>query len=221
MKPSAASSRLRGRTVLVTSGPTRERLDPVRFLTNASSGAMGFALAAEARRRGARVIVVSGPVFLPPPPGVELVDVESALEMRRETLRRVRRADVVIGAAAVGDWRFAAVSKHKLKRSRTARSVNLTLVPNPDIIKEVASSARRPSVVVGFALETRDAVASAKRKLAEKNLDLVVANGAQTLASPKAKAWLVSGESVKSLPSLAKPDLAKKIFDAVERMLEP
>lgn len=211
----------RGRTLLITSGPTRERLDPIRFLTNASSGRMGFALAAEARRRGAKVVVVSGPVAVEPPRGVTVVNVESALEMRRETLKRAPRADAVIGAAAVGDWRFETPSKHKLKRSRTLKRMSLTLVPNPDIIKEVASSSRRPRVVAGFALETRDAVGSARRKLAEKNLDLVVANKAETLAAAKSRATLVSRDGVRRLSPLDKRDLAARILDELERFLEP
>ncbi|MBI4062195.1 MAG: bifunctional 4'-phosphopantothenoylcysteine decarboxylase/phosphopantothenoylcysteine synthetase, partial [Elusimicrobia bacterium] len=124
---------LRGRAVLITSGPTREHLDPVRFLTNASSGAMGWALAAAARAAGARVAVVSGPSVLAPPRGVFVAPVTSALEMRRETLRRARAACVVIGAAAVSDWRAPRAAAHKLKRS--ASPLRLTLVPNPDIIK--------------------------------------------------------------------------------------
>lgn len=211
------ASPLRGLRVVVTSGPTRERLDPIRFLTNASSGRMGFALAREAARRGARVWVISGPVEASAPQGPRVVRVESALEMRRETLKRSRAADVVIGAAAVSDWRFARTAAHKLKSSK--RTVRLTLVPNPDIIKEVATSARRPRLVAGFALETRRRLAYARRKLAEKRLDLVVANGPSSLSSPRSQAALVTRAGVKRLRPLDKGKLAAAILDELERLL--
>ena len=176
---------LRGRRVLITSGPTREFLDPIRFLTNSSSGAMGFALAAAARRLGARVTVVSGPTALAAPPGVAVVPVETALQMRREVLKRSRRAALVIGAAAVSDWRFARRATHKVKRG--PRPPRLTLIANPDIIKDAASLRRPGQVFVGFALETRRAEEHARRKLARKGLDLVVANGPGNLASARAR----------------------------------
>lgn len=208
----------RGLRVLVTSGPTREALDPVRFLTNASSGAMGFALAAEARRRGARVTVVSGPVSLPPPRGVELVPVTTALQMLRETLKRSRRCAVVIGAAAVSDWRPARAARQKIKRSPAA--LRLTLTPNPDIIREAASRRRRGQVFVGFALETRRAAAHAREKLERKGLDLVVANGPSSLASGRIRAALVRREGVRRLAEAPKPRVARAILDEVNRILE-
>lgn len=208
---------LRGLSVLITSGPTREHLDPIRFLTNASSGRMGFALARKAAARGARVVVVSGPVSLEPPRGVAVIGVETALEMRRETLKRARKADVVIGAAAVSDWRFETTAPHKLKTSR--ETVRLTLLPNPDIIKEVASSRRRPRVVAGFALETRDVLGYARRKLVEKGLDLIVANESEALAARRAGAALVTRGGVRRLRRQDKDGLASAILDEVERLL--
>ncbi|MBI3563789.1 MAG: hypothetical protein HY079_01175 [Elusimicrobia bacterium] len=213
------ASPLRGRRVLITSGPTRERLDPVRFLTNASSGAMGFALAAAARAAGARVTVVSGPTALPAPRGVAVVPVETALEMRRETLKRSRAAALVIGAAAVSDWRFAKTSARKIKRGPGA--VRLTLVPNPDIIKDAASRRRRGQVFVGFALETHDAVRHARAKLEKKGLDLVVANGTATLASGRARVALVSREGVRRVPEGTKARVARAILAEAGRRLEP
>jgi phosphopantothenoylcysteine decarboxylase/phosphopantothenate--cysteine ligase len=193
-------------------------LDPIRFLTNASSGAMGFALAAAARARGARVTVVSGPASAPAPRGVAVVRVTTALEMRRETLRRSRAAALVIGAAAVSDWRFARRAPHKLRRG--ARSVRLTLVPNPDIIKDAASRRRPGQVFVGFALETRDAARSARRKLARKGLDLVVANGPENLASGRARAALVTREAVRPLAEGPKARVARAIVAAAVKLLE-
>ena len=212
------SPALRGRRVLITSGPTREHLDPIRFLSNASSGAMGFALAAAARALGAEVTVVSGPTALRAPRGVAVVPVATALEMRRETLKRSRAAAIVIGAAAVSDWRFAAASRHKIKRRPGL--LRLTLVPNPDIIKDAASRRRPGQVFVGFALETRRAVAHARAKLVRKGLDLIVANGPASLASGRARATLVSKEAVRPIPEGPKARVARAIVAEAVKLIE-
>lgn len=208
----------RGKRVLVTSGPTREYLDPVRFLTNASSGRMGFAIAAEARRRGASVTVVSGPVCLPPPAGARIVRVTTALQMLKAALSASRGVHAVIAAAAVGDWRFSHTARKKVKRS--ARALRLTLVPNRDIIKEISLRARRasrPPVLVGFALETERAEAAAKGKLKRKGLDLVVANGPETLSADRVRASFVGRGWVKRLPPLSKGGLARALCGEIER----
>lgn len=209
---------LAGRAVLITSGPTREPLDPVRYLSNSSSGAMGWALAAAARDAGARVTVVSGPVALPPPRGVAVVPVTTALEMRREVLRRARRAAAVIGAAAVADWRPARFSRAKLKRG--AGPARLTLVPNPDIIRDAASRRRPGQAFVGFALETSRAEARAREKLVRKGLDLVVANGPETLSSGRIRASLVGRDGTRRLPESSKAAAARRIVAAIVRILE-
>ncbi|MBI3289097.1 MAG: phosphopantothenoylcysteine decarboxylase [Elusimicrobia bacterium] len=209
---------LRGRTVLITSGPTREPLDPIRFLTNSSSGAMGFALAAAARAAGARAIVVSGPTSLAPPAGVQVVNVTTARQMLREVLRRSRRADAVIGAAAVSDWRMRRQSAQKIKRSSAA--LRLTLIPNPDIIKEAAARRRPGQVFVGFALETRRTEEHARGKLVRKGLDLVVANGPASLSSPVIRATLVGRGWIRRLPQGSKSRLAKTVLKEVVKLLE-
>lgn len=208
---------LRGRTVLITSGPTREFLDPVRYLTNASSGAMGFALAAAARAAGARVTVVSGPTVLPPPSGISVVPVTTALEMRRETLKRSAKADAVIGAAAVSDWRVARASAHKIKRNDSP--LRLTLIPNPDIIKDAAAKRRPGQLFVGFALETRHATAYAHAKLVRKGLDMVVANGPVSLASNRIAATLVALGWTRRLPPGPKARVAKIVVAEITRLL--
>lgn len=208
---------LRGRTVLITSGPTREYLDPVRFLTNASSGAMGFALAAAAREAGAKVTVISGPTNLEPPRGIRVVKVVTALEMRKETLRRVRAATVIIGAAAVSDWRVATVKTQKIKRN--GEPLRLTLIPNPDIIKDAAAKRRPGQVFVGFALETRRETAHARGKLARKGLDLVVANGPASLASGRIAAALVEKDRTRRLPPGPKARVAKIVVAEITRLL--
>lgn len=208
---------LRGRTVLITSGPTREFLDPVRFLSNASSGAMGFALAAAARAAGAKVTVISGPTELEPPRGIRVVRVVTALEMRRETLRRVRAAAIVIGAAAVSDWRVATVKTQKIKRNDSP--LRLTLIPNPDIIKDAASQRRPGQVFVGFALETRRETAHARGKLESKGLDMVVANGPASLASGRIAATLVGKDWTRRLPPGPKARVAKTVVAEITRLL--
>lgn len=208
---------LRGRSVLITSGPTREFLDPVRFLSNASSGAMGFALAAAARSAGAKVTVVCGPTDLEPPPGIRVVKVVTALEMRKETLRRVRGAAVIIGAAAVSDWRVASVKKQKIKRN--ASPLRLTLIPNPDIIKDAAAERRPGQVFVGFALETRRATERARGKLESKGLDMVVANGPASLASGRIAATLVAKDWTRRLPPGPKARVARTVVAEITRLL--
>ena len=164
---------LAGEVVLVTAGPTHEPIDPVRYLTNRSSGKMGYAIAQEAADRGAQTILVSGPTALTAPRGVEVIQVETALQMSAAVLGRLPKATVVIKAAAVSDYRLSRPSTSKLKKSETSHT--LELVPNPDILKEIGAQ-KGARIVVGFAAETGDLLRQAERKLKEKNLDLIVAN---------------------------------------------
>lgn len=210
---------LRGKTVVITSGPTREPLDPVRFLTNASSGRMGAALASAALRRGARVVVVAGP-GAPVPAGARGVPVVTALEMRHRALLEARRADVFIAAAAVGDWRFASVSARKVKRS--ARALTVRLLPNPDIVAEVARGRRRgrPAVVVGFALETHDWLRHAAGKLRRKNLDFVVANEAAVLGSERTRVAIVDASGALVLAPMTKARAAAAVVARAAEVLD-
>ncbi len=166
-------ARLAGRTVLITAGPTREPIDPVRYLSNRSSGRMGYALAEAARDRGARVILVSGPTALPPPPGVTRVAVERAEEMFAAVRERVAESDLFIACAAVADYRVAEPAPHKLKKGDAPRQ--LVLEPNPDILAWVAARRPRP-FCVGFAAETEDLQRHARDKLRRKGLDMICAN---------------------------------------------
>jgi len=165
---------LQGLTVLLTAGPTREALDPVRFISNRSTGQMGFAVAEAAALAGARVMLVSGPVSLPTPPGVERIDVESALEMHEAVMRRVREADIFIATAAVADYRAAHSAEQKIKKTQEA--LILELVRNPDILAEVAALRSHRPFTVGFAAETHDVLRYAEDKRRRKNLDLIAAN---------------------------------------------
>ncbi len=173
LAPPVNAGLLAGLNVLITAGPTRERLDPVRYLTNRSSGKMGFAVAAAAREAGAHVTLVSGPVQLQTPTGVTRINVESARDMYAAVHRHVAEADVFIAAAAVADFQPATVAKQKIKKQGV--SVKLDLEPAPDIVKSVAEMAKRP-FVVGFAAETNDVEENARSKLKRKKLDMIAAN---------------------------------------------
>ncbi|EPR9143220.1 bifunctional phosphopantothenoylcysteine decarboxylase/phosphopantothenate--cysteine ligase CoaBC [Cronobacter sakazakii] len=160
--------------IMITAGPTRERLDPVRYITNDSSGKMGFAIAAAASARGARVTLVAGPVALPTPPGVERIDVESALEMEAAVQQRAQQQQIFIGCAAVADYRAETISSEKIKKQ--GDELTLKMVKNPDIVAGVAALPQNRPYVVGFAAETNNVEEYARQKRQRKNLDLICAN---------------------------------------------
>lgn len=218
-------STLSGRTAIVTAGGTREPLDTVRCLTNRSSGRMGFAVAAEAARRGAKVLLVAAPCALPTPAGVERVDVGSALEMREAVLGALEQADIVVKAAAVADYRPARSYDHKLKKESLAEGdvLRLDLVPNPDILAEV-SAAPGDRVVVGFAAESEDVIPAAQRKLARKGCDLIVANDVARAdagfdVETNAVSFVWPGGEVEDLPLLSKQEVAMHLIDRIEKLL--
>ena len=165
----------KGIRVLITAGPTREPLDPVRYISNRSSGKMGYALAAEALRRGASVLLISGPTALVPPVGVEFVAVQTAEQMLAACLLHVGTCDVIVGAAAVADYRVEKASGTKMKRHED-ESLSLRLIPNPDIIAALTATRSPRQFIAGFAAETDHVVENASRKLRSKGLDLVVSN---------------------------------------------
>jgi phosphopantothenoylcysteine decarboxylase/phosphopantothenate--cysteine ligase len=219
----AALSRLAHRrdladeTVLVTAGPTVEDIDPVRYVSNRSSGAMGYRLAEAARDRGARVILVSGPTALQAPHGVTLVAVRSAEEMQQAVAAQLGAATVVVGAAAVSDYRPAQASAAKIKKSEGP--MRLELVRTPDILKQVGT-AKGGRLLVGFAAETEDLVANARRKLEAKNLDLIVANdvtapGAGFGGATNAVVLLRRDGSRRDVPLATKREIAERILDEV------
>lgn len=217
------SGPLHGKTVIVTAGPTREPLDPVRFVGNRSSGKMGYALASAARSRGATVVLVSGPSELPPPPGIELIDVTTAAEMRDAVIPRAAHADVVIMAAAVADYAPAASQPQKLHKD--ADTLTVTLVRTPDILAALGrqrGAGERP-LLVGFAAETSDLVASARRKQREKQVDLVVANDvSRTDAGFEVdtnEVTLVSADGEETLPLQSKSAIAAQIVQRIEKLL--
>ncbi len=210
---------LAGKRVLITAGPTREAIDPVRYLSNRSSGRMGFALAEAARDRGASVQLVLGPTRLDPPAGVEVVHVESAEDMRREVVDRFGGADFCVMAAAVADYRVVRPSVQKIKKGEGPP--RLELEPTPDILRELGES-KAAQVLVGFAAETENLRENAVRKLREKNCDFLVANPVGASAEGAGMDSLenqgvllaASGDAVE-LPRSSKADMAARIWDAV------
>jgi len=206
-------------TVLITSGPTVEPIDPVRFISNRSSGKMGLALAREAVRRGCRVIFVSGPVCQFPE-GVDLIRVETADQMRTAVLARGDEVDVLIMAAAVCDFRPNRVEPAKIKRG--GDKLVLDLVPNPDILREYGARKRPDQILVGFALETDHIQENARRKLQQKNLDLIVLNEVSEnnpiFGSEQNQVWLVSPDQARELPRLSKGEVARCIWEEIERI---
>lgn len=213
---------LTGEHLLVTAGPTREPFDPVRFITNYSSGKMGYAIAVVARRRGAAVTLVSGPTCLPPPPGITVIPVKTAREMREAVLSRLAEATVVIKAAAVADYRPAEYRAAKMKKK--AGPLTVTLERNPDIIGEIAA-AKGNRIVVGFAMESEDLLENARRKLLAKGMDLIVANdvtvpGAGFQTDTNVVTILDRQGEVESLPLMEKLSAAGAILDRVRRLRE-
>jgi phosphopantothenoylcysteine decarboxylase/phosphopantothenate--cysteine ligase len=207
-------------TVLVTAGPTREYVDPVRFLSNPSTGKMGYALARAARDRGARVILVSGPVTLRAPKGVRVVRVESAAEMCREVMRLYRDADVVIMAAAVADYRPEKRSRSKMKKG--SRALTVRMVKTEDILY-ILGKRKGKRILIGFAAETGSLLREARRKLEEKKLDMIVANDvsrrAAGFASDYNRGVLIDRDgNVQRLPLMSKEKLARLVIGRCFRL---
>ena len=218
MEALGASQDLAGETVLVTAGPTREKIDPVRYLTNRSSGRMGYAIAEAALRRGARVLLVSGPTAIAAPGGAEMTRVETAEEMLAAVLQLLPESSVVIKTAAVADFRPKAAAGQKLKRKG---ALTLDLEPTADILVEVA---RRKSsqVVVGFAAETENVLENARKKLASKALDAIVVNDVSRegigFDSDRNAVTIISQSEVVEVPETSKWEVAHRVLDQVVKL---
>jgi phosphopantothenoylcysteine decarboxylase/phosphopantothenate--cysteine ligase len=213
---------LTGAHVLITSGPTHEPIDPVRYIANRSSGRQGHAIAAAAAKAGARVTLVSGPVSIPYPKGVEVVEVETARDML-SAVEAALPADIFVAAAAVADWRVADAQTGKIKKTAGAAPA-LSLVENPDILHTIANrKSKRPKIVAGFAAETSDLIKHAKAKLERKGCDLIVANDVSpaggVMGGARNTVHLVSDTGVESWPTLAKEDVAERLVEHLARAL--
>ena len=216
-----APSDLRGLKILITAGATREAIDPVRYLSNRSSGKMGFALARTAMRRGATVTLVAGPVSLPDPPGVEVIRVQNAREMAECVFARAEQSRVIVKAAAVADFTVAAPAEHKIKKS--GDGLQLDLVKNIDILAELGNRKKARQILVGFAAESRDHQQEGMRKLQEKNLDLIVVNdilGSQSgFDVDTNQVTLIDRNGSREVALRSKEDTADQIWDAVRVIL--
>lgn len=213
---------LAGRHVIVTSGPTHEPIDPVRYIANRSSGAQGTALAAALRDLGARVTFVTGPASVPPPGGVEVVRVETAREMAAAVAAALP-ADAAVMAAAVADWRVANASGQKLKKDGSGKAPALEFAENPDILATVSKGPQRPRLVVGFAAETTDVVAHATAKRARKGCDWIVANdvspGTGIMGGAENAVTLISEAGAEEWPRMGKDEVARKLAARIAEAL--
>src|SRR5208282_4593170 len=213
-----ASQELAGETVLITAGPTREKIDPVRYLTNRSSGRMGYALAEAALRRGARVLLVSGPTALTPPAATEVTRVETAEEMRQAVLDKLAQATIVIKAAAVADYRPKSVATQKIKRTGP---IILELEPTADILAEIARH-KKSQIIIGFAAETQNALENARKKLTAKSLDAIVVNDVSRQGigfdSERNAVTIITQQEVVEVPEATKWEVAQRVLDQVGKL---
>ena len=213
---------LLGKKVLVTAGPTREFIDPIRYITNRSSGKMGYAVARVARRRGAEVCLITGPVALKPPPGVRLIKVLSARDMFRVTMAEAEKADIIIKASAVADYRPITEVSQKIKKG--PHKLSLELTENPDILAQIGAK-KKNQILVGFAAETSELVKFAETKLQKKNLDLIVANNVSRpgagFSSDTNIVLIIDKHGRKAeWPQMPKMEIADKLFDRIQAMIE-
>jgi phosphopantothenoylcysteine decarboxylase / phosphopantothenate---cysteine ligase len=218
MEALGASQELAGETVLITAGPTREKIDPVRYLTNRSSGRMGYALAEAALRRGARVLLVSGPAALTPPDAAEITRVESAEQMRDAVLKLLPQATIVIKTAAVADYRPKHPASQKIKRKG---ALTLELEPTTDILAEVARK-KDSQIIIGFAAETENALENARQKLSSKSLDAIVANDISRegvgFDSDRNAVTIITHDDVTEVPETTKWEVAQRVLDEIVRL---
>jgi phosphopantothenoylcysteine decarboxylase / phosphopantothenate---cysteine ligase len=215
MEALGASQDLAGETLLITAGPTREKIDPVRYLTNRSSGKMGYALAEAALRRGARVLLVSGPTAIMPPGGTDVTRVESAEQMRNAVLKLLPEASIVIMTAAVSDYRAKSTAPQKIKRGA---AVALELEPTTDIISEIAGL-KTSQLIIGFAAETENVLENARKKLQAKSLDAIVVNDVSRegvgFDSDRNAVTIISHDDVVEVPETTKWEVAQRVLDQI------
>ena len=217
-----AGKPLAGRKIIVTSGPTHEPIDPVRYIANRSSGRQGHAIAAALARLGADVHLVSGPVAIPDPAGVTTIHVETARQMR-DAVEALLPADAAIFVAAVADWRTADAAGDKIKKVAGEGPPSLAMVENPDILAGIGHHAQRPYLVIGFAAETRDLLKNAGAKLARKGADLIVANdvgeGTGVMGGIRNRVSIVSKAGIENWPEMAKDEVATRLADLIAARL--
>lgn len=204
----------KGKRALITAGPTREYIDPVRYISNDSSGLMGFALARAARKIGMKVTLISGPVSMAHPKGVRRLDVISARDMFAEVKKHYKSADIIVMAAAVSDFRPAKFAKRKFKKTiAPLHHRTIALIQNPDILTWLCKNKRKGQTIVGFSLETDDLVKNTKRKLAQKGCDIIVGNYAKVIGGEKTSAVIIDKKRIiKKVSNVSKKRLALEIL---------
>ena len=219
MEALGAAQDLAGETVLVTAGPTREKIDPVRYITNRSSGRMGYAIAEAALRRGARVLLVTGPAAISPPGAAEVTRVDSADEMRQAVLKLLPEATIVIKTAAVSDYRPKSAASQKIKRTGP---ISLELEPTTDILAEIGAKKQPGQLIFGFAAETQDALENARKKLAKKSLDAIVVNDVSRegigFDSDRNAVTILTHDEVLEVPETTKWEVAQRVLDEVVKL---
>jgi phosphopantothenoylcysteine decarboxylase/phosphopantothenate--cysteine ligase len=205
--------------ILITAGPTIEPIDPVRFMSNRSTGYMGYELARAAKKRGYRVTLISGPSRFEPPRGIKFLSAETARELRDKVWRELKKSDIFVMASAVSDYRPISFSRNKIKSEK----ITLKLVKNPDILKSITQKMRKNKIIVGFSLETKDLLKNSLRKLKEKKLDLIVANecGRENVPFGKGRSTvylLDKHKRCKTLKKAGKPRIACAILDTIKEL---
>jgi len=208
--------------ILVTAGPTRERLDDIRFISNLSTGRMGYAVADCAAKRGYKVTLISGPTNIAPPGGVKFIEIEDARQMEREVKKNIKKADCLFMTSAVCDWRPEARVHGKIKKERLGKKISIKLVKNPDILAGVSGD-KDGKILIGFALESESLLTNAKKKLKAKRLDLIVANSARHKKSPfghgKTDVTFIDNRgNVKNIRHATKKKVAKELLDSTEAL---
>lgn len=204
--------------VLITAGPTRERIDPVRYLTNDSSGKQGYAIAKSCVEKGWDVKLISGPVSIDIPNSVEFISVESAQQMYDACMNNID-VDIAICVAAVCDWRPKEVFNHKIKKTKEVEELQVSFIKNPDILHDISNHSNRPKLVVGFAAETENVIDNAKNKLINKGCDLIIANqvgiSSSGFTSDNNKIHIVHKSGIESFPLMSKDSVANKVLSKV------
>jgi phosphopantothenoylcysteine decarboxylase/phosphopantothenate--cysteine ligase len=211
-------------SIMITAGPTQEAIDPVRYISNHSSGKMGYALAQAAQEAGANVILISGPTYLDCPDGVKRIDVKSVEDMQTAVMKNIENIDIFIGAAAVADYRPEAIQENKIKKTENENTLVLKLIKNPDILAHVAKlrineEIKKKLFVVGFCAETENHLEYAQQKKIKKNLDMIIANPVNEAGggfySDNNRGWIISNDNTIELPLMSKKLMAKKILEVI------
>lgn len=214
----SSSLSLKNLSIMITAGPTQEAIDPVRYISNHSSGKMGYALAQAAKEMGANVILISGPTYLDCPASIKRINVKSAEDMQTAVMKNIKNIDIFIGAAAVADYRSEEIQENKIKKIENENTLILKLIKNPDILAQVSDLDKRP-FVIGFCAETENLLENARSKKNKKKLDMMIANlvneNSSGFYNDNNKGWVITDKETIELPMMSKKNMAEKIFEII------